>query len=115
MADCIFCKIASGAIPAKLVKQSPDVVAFHDLNPQAPVHVLVIPTRHLDSVRDAKGPEGEKLLGRMLAFAAEVASELGLDAKGYRLVANTGADGGQTVLHLHLHLLGGRRMTWPPG
>jgi histidine triad (HIT) family protein len=79
------------------------------------VHVLVIPTNHVASVRDARGPEGEKLLGRLLAFTAEVATELGLDAKGYRVVANTGADGGQTVAHVHLHLLGGRRMTWPPG
>ena len=115
MADCIFCKIVSGAIPAKLVKKTPDVLAFHDVNPQAPVHVLVIPTKHVASVRDASGPEGEKLLGRLLAFASEVATELGLDAKGYRVVANTGADGGQTVHHVHLHLLGGRRMTWPPG
>jgi len=115
MADCIFCKIVSGAIPAKLVKKTPDVLAFHDVNPQAPVHVLVIPTNHVASVRDARGPEGEKLLGRLLAFASEVATELGLDAKGYRVVANTGADGGQTVFHVHLHLLGGRRMTWPPG
>jgi histidine triad (HIT) family protein len=115
MADCIFCKIVSGAIPAKLVKKAPDVLAFHDVNPQAPVHVLVIPTNHVASVRDARGPEGEKLLGRLLAFASEVATELGLDAKGYRVVANTGADGGQTVAHVHLHLLGGRRMTWPPG
>jgi len=115
MADCIFCKIVSGAIPAKLVKKTPDVLAFHDVNPQAPVHVLVIPTTHVASVRDASGPEGEKLLGRLLAFASEVATELGLDAKGYRVVANTGADGGQTVFHVHLHLLGGRRMTWPPG
>jgi len=115
MADCIFCKIVSGAIPAKLVKKTPDALAFHDVNPQAPVHVLVIPTTHVASVRDASGPEGEKLLGRLLAFASEVATELGLDAKGYRVVANTGADGGQTVFHVHLHLLGGRRMTWPPG
>jgi len=115
MADCIFCKIVSGAIPAKLVKKTPDALAFHDVNPQAPVHVLVIPTNHVASVRDARGPEGEKLLGRLLAFASEVATELGLDAKGYRVVANTGADGGQTVAHVHLHLLGGRRMTWPPG
>ena len=115
MADCIFCKIVSGAIPAKLVKKTPDALAFHDVNPQAPVHVLVIPTTHVASVREASGPEGEKLLGRLLAFASEVATELGLDAKGYRVVANTGADGGQTVAHVHLHLLGGRRMTWPPG
>jgi len=115
MADCIFCKIVSGAIPVKMVKKTPDVLAFHDVNPQAPVHVLVIPTNHVASIRDAQGPEGEKLMGRLLAFAAEVATELGLDDSGYRLVINTGPDGGQSVFHLHLHLLGGRRMTWPPG
>jgi histidine triad (HIT) family protein len=113
--DCIFCRIASGEIPAKVVKRTADAVAFHDLNPQAPVHVLVIPTRHLTAARDARGEEGTQLLGRTLAFATEVATELGLDAGGYRIVTNSGADGGQTVLHLHFHLLGGRRMTWPPG
>jgi len=113
--DCIFCRIASGEIPAKIVKRTADAVAFHDLNPQAPVHVLVIPTRHFTAVRDTRGEDGVQLLGRTLAFATEVAAELGLDAGGYRLVANTGADGGQTVAHLHFHLLGGRRMTWPPG
>jgi histidine triad (HIT) family protein len=85
------------------------------VNPQAPTHVLVIPVEHLSAVRDAKGDAGQGLLGRLLAFAAEVATDLGLDAGGYRLVANTGRDGGQTVDHLHFHLLGGRRMTWPPG
>lgn len=115
MTDCIFCRIASGEIPAKVVKRTADAVAFHDLNPQAPVHVLVIPTRHLTAARDARGEEGTQLLGRTLAFATEVATELGLDAGGYRIVTNSGADGGQTVLHLHFHLLGGRRMTWPPG
>ena len=115
MADCIFCQIASGEIPAKVVRRTAEAVAFHDLNAQAPVHILVIPTTHHAASRDARGPEGERLLGRLLGFACEVATELGLDGGGYRLVANTGADGGQTVFHLHLHLLGGRRMTWPPG
>jgi histidine triad (HIT) family protein len=115
MPDCIFCRIASGDIPAKVVKRTADAVAFHDLNPQAPVHVLIIPARHLTAARDARGEEGALLLGRTLAFATEVATELGLDAGGYRIVTNAGADGGQTVLHLHFHLLGGRRMAWPPG
>jgi histidine triad (HIT) family protein len=115
MTDCIFCRIAAGEIPAKIVRKTPDAVAFYDLNPQAPVHVLVIPTRHFESSRDATGPEGEALLGRLLAFSAEVASSLGLDAGGYRVVTNTGPDAGQSVFHLHLHLLGGRRMAWPPG
>lgn len=115
MADCLFCKIVAGGIPAKLVKRSDDAVAFHDIDGKAPVHVLVIPTRHLAAVRNATGAEGERLLGRLLAFSAEVASELGLDAGGYRIVTNTGADAGQSVGHLHLHVLGGRKLGWPPG
>lgn len=115
MADCIFCRIAAGSIPAQVIRRTPDAVAFHDLNPHAPVHVLVIPVEHCAAARDATGPEGELLLGRLLAFAAEVASELGLDAGGYRIVTNTGRDGGQSVDHLHFHLLGGRALGWPPG
>jgi histidine triad (HIT) family protein len=115
MTDCIFCRIASGDIPAKIAKKAPDMVAFYDLNPQAPTHLLVIPARHYAAARDAKGADGQAVLGRLMAFAAEVATELGLDAGGYRIVTNTGADGGQSVFHLHLHLLGGRRLGWPPG
>jgi histidine triad (HIT) family protein len=106
MADCIFCKVATGDINARIVKRTPELVAFHDVKPMAPTHVLVIPVEHMVAVRDAAGESGQQMLGRLLAFAAEVASELGLD---------TGADAGQSVDHLHLHLLGGRRMTWPPG
>ncbi len=113
--DCIFCRIAAGEIPANIVRKNDHAVAFRDLDPKAPTHVLVIPTTHLESARDAKGKDGELLLGRLVAFATEVATELGLDAGGYRIVTNTGADGGQSVFHLHLHLLGGRRLTWPPG
>jgi histidine triad (HIT) family protein len=115
MADCIFCRIVAGEIPAGIVKRSDAAVAFRDLDPRAPVHVLVIPTRHLSAVRDAQGSDGEALLGAVFAFAAQVASDLGLDAGGYRLVTNTGPDAGQSVDHLHVHLLGGRRMNWPPG
>jgi len=115
MEDCLFCRIAAGEIPAKIVKRTDEVVAFEDIAPQAPCHILVIPVRHLAAVRDAKGSEDEALLGRVLAFAAEVASERGLDGEGYRLVSNTGAGAGQTVFHLHVHLLGGRPMKWPPG
>jgi histidine triad (HIT) family protein len=115
MPDCIFCRIAAGEIPAQIVGRTDEVVAFRDLNPQAPVHVLVIPVAHHPAARDATGPEGERLLGRLVAFAAETARDLGLDADGYRIVANTGDNGGQTVNHLHLHLLGGRPMRWPPG
>lgn len=115
MADCIFCKIVAGEIPAQEVERSADAVAFRDLNPQAPTHVLVIPTRHIPAVRDARSEEGERILGRLLAFTAEVAGALGLDAEGYRIVTNTGRAAGQSVDHLHLHLLGGRKLTWPPG
>jgi histidine triad (HIT) family protein len=114
MTDCLFCKIVAGEIPAKIARRTEDAVAFHDIDPRAPVHVLVIPTRHVANVRDA-GPGGEAMLGRLLAFSAEVAGELGLDARGYRIVTNTGPDAGQSVDHLHLHVLGGRRLTWPPG
>ena len=113
--DCIFCRIASGDIPSSIVKKSEHMVAFRDLDPKAPIHVLVIPTTHMGAARDAKGEAGELLLGRLVAFAAEVATELGLDQGGYRIVTNTGPDGGQSVVHLHLHLLGGRKLTWPPG
>jgi histidine triad (HIT) family protein len=115
MADCLFCRIVAGEIPAKVAKRTADAVAFHDIDPKAPVHVLVIPTRHVPAVRDATGLEGEAMLGRLLAFSAQVAGELGLDAKGYRIVTNTGPDAGQSVDHLHLHVLGGRKLTWPPG
>jgi histidine triad (HIT) family protein len=115
MADCLFCKIVTGEIPAKIVKRSEKSLAFRDIDAKAPVHVLVIPTHHIPAVRDAKGADGERLLGGLLAFAAEVASELGLDGDGYRIVTNTGRNAGQSVDHLHLHVLGGRKMTWPPG
>jgi histidine triad (HIT) family protein len=115
MPDCIFCRIAQGDIPASIVERTDELIAFRDIQPQAPTHVLVIPSRHLASVRDATGAEDEALLGRMLAFTAKVASNMGLDANGYRIVTNTGDHGGQSVQHLHLHLLGGRQLHWPPG
>ena len=90
-------------------------MAFHDIDAKAPVHVLVIPTRHVPAVRERGRPRARALLGRLLAFSAEVARELGLDAGGYRIVTNTGPDAGQSVDHLHLHVLGGRKLTWPPG
>lgn len=115
MNDCIFCRIVRGEIPADIVARSADAVAFRDLNPQAPTHVLVVPIRHLAAARDAEGEDGAILLGRTLQLATRVARDLGLDANGYRLVANTGAGAGQSVFHLHVHLLGGRPMGWPPG
>lgn len=110
--SCIFCRIARGEIPAKMVANGKDIVAFRDLNPQAPVHILVIPKKHLASLDDASDPD---LLGRMLSLAAAIARQEGIAKSGYRTVINTGKDGGQSVDHLHIHLLGGRHMTWPPG
>jgi len=112
MADCLFCRIVAGEIPATIVKRSEDAVAFRDIDPRAPAHVLVIPTRHVPAVRDVND---EAMLGGLLRFAAGVASELGLDGGGYRIVTNTGKDAGQSVDHLHFHVLGGRKMSWPPG
>ena len=111
-ADCLFCKIAICAIPAKVTKRGDGKLAFRDINPQAPVHVLVIPTAHLASLNDARD---EAVLGRLLGFAREVAAAEGLAADGYRVVVNTNANGGQTVFHLPLHVLGGRALRWPPG
>jgi histidine triad (HIT) family protein len=115
MADCLFCKIVAGEIPAKIVKRSDTALAFRDIDAKAPVHVLVIPTHHVPAVRDVRGADGERLLGSLLRFSADVAAELGLDADGYRIVTNTGKNAGQSVDHLHLHVLGGRKLSWPPG
>lgn len=112
---CIFCRIIQGEIPATIVARTDHALAFRDLSPQAPTHVLVIPTSHLGSAAEATGEAGEAVLGRVMALAVETASQLGLAADGYRLVVNTGPLGGQTVGHLHVHLLGGRQMHWPPG
>lgn len=114
MADpsCIFCRIARGAIPAQMVMHNRDIVAFRDLNPQAPVHILIIPARHIRSLDDAADSE---LLGRMLSLTAAIARQERISKTGYRTVINTGSDGGQSVDHLHIHLLGGRQMNWPPG
>lgn len=113
MEDCLFCKIARGAIPATLVHDGPEAIAFRDINPQAPTHVLVVPRRHLASLREAAGDPA--LLGLLLATAHDVAEGEGLGEGGYRVVINTGQDAGQSVAHLHLHVLGGRRLGWPPG
>jgi histidine triad (HIT) family protein len=112
MSDCLFCRIAAGEIPARIVHQDSEVVAFHDISPQAPTHVLVIPRRHVASLAET-APGDQALLGRMLGVAADVARAEGLAS--WRLVANCGADAGQSVFHLHLHVLGGRRFSWPPG
>ena len=110
---CLFCRIIEGTVPSKSTYQDEHCVAFHDINPQAPVHVLVVPRKHIASVAEAQ-KEDEALLGHLLWAAAEVARMKGL-ANGFRIVISTGRDGGQTVDHLHVHVLGGRAMHWPPG
>ena len=114
MSDCLFCKIAAKAIPAKLVHEDDQAVAFDDINPQAPVHTLVIPRRHVASMAELNEADAG-LLGHLLLVGNQVAKQKGIAEGGYRLVVNTGRNGGQTVFHLHLHLLGGRPMHWPPG
>lgn len=111
--DCLFCKIADGTIPAKLIHDDERCVAFSDINPQSPIHFLVVPREHLSSLAYSTS-DHEGLLGYLLHTAAEIARAKGLD-NGYRVVINTGSDGGQTVDHLHIHVLGGRHLTWPPG
>lgn len=113
MSDCIFCKIANKEIPSKVVYEDERILVFHDLEPQAPVHVLIIPKKHISSLDDVK-TEDEELLGYLLSKVKDIARSLELE-NGYRLVNNCGEDGYQTVKHLHFHLLGKRKMTWPPG
>ena len=112
--DCLFCKIAAGTIPADIVHQDDLVVAFHDVNPKAPTHVLIIPRRHIPSAAELSGVDSE-MLGRLFTVAAQVARDAGVAGRGYRMVTNVGPGAGQSVLHLHFHLLGGRSMSWPPG
>ena len=111
---CVFCEIAEGRIPARTVFSDDRMVAFHDASPQAPTHVLVIPRRHLTSLLDLV-PEDDGLVGAMLRQARDIAKQLGLGERGFRLVLNCGDDAGYSVHHIHLHLLGGRLMGWPPG
>jgi len=114
MTDCLFCKIVKHEIPARTVYEDEDIFAFEDINPQAPVHILIIPKEHFASLNDV--PEEKRdLLGRILIRAKRIAREKGLGERGYRIVLNTEKDSGQEVFHIHFHLLGGRRMTWPPG
>lgn len=112
--SCLFCKIVSGEIPADIVRESDHVLAFRDVNPQAPVHILLIPKEHVESVADVAEHDAGTLADIMQA-ATQLARAEGIADSGWRLVTNVGADGGQTVYHLHFHLLGGRPMTWPPG
>lgn len=112
--DCVFCKIAKGEIPSKKAYEDERVLAFYDLDPQAPVHVLIIPKGHIESANFLT-EENSSIVAHIFTVAAKLAKELGLAENGYRIVNNCGKDGGQTVMHLHFHLLGGRSMAWPPG
>lgn len=112
--ECLFCKIISGEAPSTEVYSDDDIYAFRDINPAAPSHILVIPKKHLTDAKSA-GSEDEALLGKLLLRANEIAQAEGLAEDGYRYIINTGKHGGQTVFHLHLHILGGRRLGWPPG
>jgi histidine triad (HIT) family protein len=112
--DCIFCKIAAGAFDTQFVYKDEKLVAFRDMNPQAPVHILIIPRRHIPQIRQLKRND-DKLVGRMILVAIKLAEQEQISESGYRLVFNCGENGGQEVDHIHLHLFGGRKMTWPPG
>jgi len=114
MADCLFCRIIERDIPSSIVYEDDRVLAFNDINPQAPTHVLVVPKRHIDSL-NALAPGDDGIVGELVRRAAAIAKERGISAGGYRTVFNTNRDAGQTVFHIHLHLLGGRAMHWPPG
>ena len=114
MENCLFCKIAAGEIPSSIVYEDQEVVAFRDINPQAPQHILLIPRRHINSMNEVSSEDGA-LLARIFTVAGQLARELGIEQSGYRFVTNVGPDAGQSVLHLHFHLLGGRLLTWPPG
>jgi histidine triad (HIT) family protein len=112
--SCLFCKIIERAIPASIVYEDDRLLAFNDINPQASTHVLVVPKRHIETLNDLQ-PADDAIVGEMVRRGAAIAAQRGLSAGGFRTVFNTNADAGQTVFHIHLHVLGGRKMTWPPG
>jgi histidine triad (HIT) family protein len=112
--DCIFCKIAAGELGTEFIYESDDVVAFRDLNPQAPSHILIIPKEHIEKISDLDESHNE-IAGKLLLVAAKVAQKEGLTEEGFRLVFNNGKNAGQEVMHIHVHLLGGRKLNWPPG
>ncbi len=114
MTDCIFCKIVNGEIPGDRVYEDDRVIAINDINPQAPVHILILPKSHIKSVMEIDS-DNEDILSHIFKVACRLAAEKGIDRKGFRIVNNCGEEGGQTVDHLHFHLLGGRFMEWPPG
>jgi len=114
MSGCIFCKIAGGEIQAETIYKDDAILAFPDLKPKAPLHVVIIPRKHIEKISDVR--EGEiTILGKMLFAATKIAREKNIESSGYRIVVNCGADAGQEIFHIHLHLLGGRRLSWPPG
>ena len=112
--DCIFCKIVERSIPSKIVYESENILAFEDLNPQAPTHILVIPKTHIATLNDAN-PEDRELIGEVILSASAIAKDRHISSSGYRLVCNTNRGAGQSVFHIHFHLLGGRTLAWPPG
>lgn len=114
MTDCLFCRIVARTIPSRIVHEDDVAVAFEDVNPQAPVHVLVVPRKHVSSLKDMNSGDAA-LLGHLVLTCSKIAQEKGIAESGYRVVANTGREGGQTVFHLHFHVLGGRQIHWPPG
>ncbi len=114
MTDCLFCKLAAGQIPATILFQDDTLAVFADINPQAPLHLLIIPKKHIASLNDLSAAD-DALVGEMVRRAAAIATEHGYDERGYRTVFNTNRDAGQTVFHIHLHLLAGRPLAWPPG
>lgn len=112
--DCLFCRILSGDIPADVIYESDTAIAFRDINPKAPTHVLIIPRRHISTINDI-GEDDQEVVGSLYLAAKAIAAEEGFADEGYRAVMNCNAGAGQTVFHIHLHLLGGRQLTWPPG
>ena len=114
MSDCLFCKIVGGQIPASVVHETANVLAFEDVNPQAPIHLLIIPKKHIATANDLQA-EDAAIIGEMYMVAKQIATEKGFADDGYRLVMNCNEKAGQTVFHIHLHMLAGRTMTWPPG
>lgn len=114
MTDCLFCKIRDEEIPGDLIFEDDDILAFRDVNPQAPTHVLIVPRKHINTINDIDDEDAD-IMGKMFLAAQNIASQEGIAEEGYRLVVNCNARAGQTVFHIHMHLLGGRSMTWPPG
>jgi len=114
MNECLFCKIVNGDVDSDIIYETDSVLAFNDINPQAPHHILIIPKKHIPTLNDLKN-EHRNLVGEIFLAASKLASDLGISKSGYRTVMNCNADAGQAVFHIHLHLLGGRQMTWPPG